>query len=306
MTSGHIQVQAAGGAMRTKAVLLVVCVGMGFCAHAFSQTRISASYAISAESFDAGGTAITSANYAINASASPIAAARQSSSSYAVMGGYSSQLYNVVGLQLNPSPASVNAGQTLQLGACEVLDDNTLIAVAPVLVSWGVASGPVSGITIGGLATAEMVYGDATAQLTGSYGGFSGLLYVSVINSAFDSWQTQYFGSNNPNSAPNVDADGTGQTNLFKYIAGLSPTNPASRFVVSIQPVPGVPGQKQIVFSPVVAGRTYTVISESSLANSAWVALSGTTQSDSGQQRTVTDLNATGSRKFYRVQISMP
>ena len=49
-----------------------------------------------------------------------------------------------------------------------------------------------------------------------------------------DSWQAQYFELNNPNAAPNKDVDGTGQNNLFKYVAGLDPTNPTSVFRLKI------------------------------------------------------------------------
>ena len=100
--------------------------------------------------------------------------------------------------------------------------------------------------------------------------------------------------------------DGTGQTNLFKYAAGLNPLDPTSRFMLVIHPVSGQPGQQRIVFSPVVAGRTYTVVSNTRLTDTNWVALTGTTQTDNGQQRTVTDFNAAGPGKFYRVRISTP
>ncbi len=50
-----------------------------------------------------------------------------------------------------------------------------------------------------------------------------------------DWWRQQYFGgsgatTNVPGSCATCDADGTGQNNLFKYLAGLDPTNPASVF----------------------------------------------------------------------------
>ena len=121
-----------------------------------------------------------------------------------------------------------------------------------------------------------------------------------------DDWQMQYFGANNPKAGPNVDAEGTGQINLFKYMAGLDPTSPTSRFTFTIQPVPGQSGQKQIVFTPVIAGRTYTVVNKAKLTDASWVALTNTTQSDNGSQRTVTDLSAAGGAKFYEVQVSNP
>ena len=104
-----------------------------------------------------------------------------------------------------------------------------------------------------------------------------------------------------------ADADGTGQTNLFKYIAGLNPTDPTSRFVVSIAPVSGQPGQMNVIFSPVVNARTYTVVAKSSLSTvGGWSPINGSALSVNGAQGTITDLSATGPAKFYEVQITLP
>jgi hypothetical protein len=79
-----------------------------------------------------------------------------------------------------------------------------------------------------------------------------------------------------------------------------------SRFILNVTPVAGQPAQKQLVFNPIVSGRTYTVQSSISLTNPSWPPLTGTSQSDNGSIRTVIDPNATGASKFYRVQISKP
>ncbi len=57
----------------------------------------------------------------------------------------------------------------------------------------------------------------------------------SVGDGISDSWRAYWFGSGNATTSNNqdcasCDADGTGQDNLFKYAAGLNPTNPASVF----------------------------------------------------------------------------
>ncbi len=59
----------------------------------------------------------------------------------------------------------------------------------------------------------------------------------SVGDGIPDSWRAQYFPDVDPTgtttnalSCATCDADGTGQNNLFKYLAGLNPTNPASVF----------------------------------------------------------------------------
>ena len=100
--------------------------------------------------------------------------------------------------------------------------------------------------------------------------------------------------------------DGDGQANLFEFTAGLVPTDPASRFLLTLTPVVGQPTQKKAIFSPLVAGRTYSVEFRTSLTSGAWAPLTGTTFSDVGNERTVTDPAATGATKFYRVNVSKP
>jgi hypothetical protein len=59
----------------------------------------------------------------------------------------------------------------------------------------------------------------------------------SVGDGIPDAWRAQYFGGNgrttNASSCATCDADGTGQNNLFKFQAGLNPTNPASVFRIA-------------------------------------------------------------------------
>lgn len=101
--------------------------------------------------------------------------------------------------------------------------------------------------------------------------------------------------------------DGTGQTNLFKWVAGLDPTNPASRFVVAIAPVPGQPGKTNVMSNPIASGRTYTVMASSTLGTGAsWSAINASTPTISGSQETITDLSASGKTKFYHVVIIHP
>jgi len=61
----------------------------------------------------------------------------------------------------------------------------------------------------------------------------------SVGDGIPDSWRAQYFPDVDPTgtttnnlSCATCDADGTGQNNLFKYLAGLDPTNSASMFQI--------------------------------------------------------------------------
>ncbi len=104
-----------------------------------------------------------------------------------------------------------------------------------------------------------------------------------------------------------MDFDGTGQTNLFKHIAGLNPLDPNSRFTLTIRCVPGEPARKILIFAPRLTDRIYTVTAKPSLLTGSYTPLTNpSTASDNGQERTITDLNANDVVKFYRIEITKP
>lgn len=128
------------------------------------------------------------------------------------------------------------------------------------------------------------------------------------VMTAQEAWRLQYFGitTNTGNAADIADPDGDGCSNLLEYVAGLLPNDSLSRFNVSIQPVIGQPTQKAVIFSPLVAGRTYVVKSATTLITPTWSDLTSSTTGDIGTIRTVTDLLASPAKKFYHVEISFP
>jgi alpha-glucosidase (family GH31 glycosyl hydrolase) len=126
-----------------------------------------------------------------------------------------------------------------------------------------------------------------------------------------DWWMLAYFnhptGQGGDNSLAGDDADGTGQNNLFKYVAGLNPIDPTSAFVLTIAGVPNQPSQNSLFFTPLAPGRTYTPQFSVDMASGIWTQLTGFAGPvTNGSQVTVTDLNATQSNKFYRVHITYP
>jgi hypothetical protein len=88
---------------------------------------------------------------------------------------------------------------------------------------------------------------------------------------------------------------------LFRII----PTDALSKFNWRIEAVPGFPTQKKLIFSPRFTDRTYTVKTATTLGV-PMTTLTGSTSSDNGNERTVTDTSATGSTKFYSVEIVKP
>jgi len=299
------------GLGRSLASVILTMLGL---AVLHAESRSSTNYAIPAETFDAAGESATCASYASSSSMGGIvgtltaAAAGETANQ-----GYIAQIPATTGLSLTATGASVNEGATLQVAAWEMLEDASRAAAAGKTVNWSIASGPAS-VNPTGLVTANIVYQDSAASVSGAYGGFTGTLALTVVNTNDDdfgsyagdglpdAWQVLYFGLNNPNAAPALDPDRDGFSNAFEYAAALVPTNAASRFLMEIQSVPGQPSQRRIIFSPRYEGRDYAVQTSPDLTN--WSPLTSFSISDSGLQRTVTDLAATSTHKFYRVVIT--
>jgi hypothetical protein len=287
---------------------------------AHAGTRSSASYSITADTLSNGGTRTTSAAYTnVGSAGSIVGHSTVASPAETVKQGYIGQLTEVATLQIAASPTTVNEGTSRQLTATATLDDATTSALIGTDVSWSVQSGPLTSISTTGLATAGIVYQNTTATTQGLYFGITGTLNLTVVNmntddlpgyssdGIDDSWQFQYFGLNNRLAIPTADPDFDGQNNLFEFTAGLVPNNSASRFLFDPQPVPAAPGQMRLVLSPRFSDRTYTIVTSPTLgAGAVWTPLTTFTITDNGTTRTVTDTNATGPTKFYRVEVTNP
>ena len=232
--------------------------------------------------------------------------------------GYVGQLYDVLGFILHADSNTVSENANLQLIGARLLDDATRLALPPASVAWSVESGPLVSISANGLATADTVYTHTNATAGGVFEGNNSTLLLTVLNvnpdnlpgyagdQIDDDWQVTFFGfPPNPNAGPNVDADGSGHGNLFKFIAGLNPLD-GSRFSVSNAPMPEDPSLMTITFRPIVTGRTYTVQSTVEMGVPDWAPLTNSGYIDNGDERTVTDYNALPAPKFYRVEITRP
>jgi len=294
---------------------------LSFCSavYAHAGPRASTDYTITTETTDAGGARTTSAAYThdgslggvvgISSVAPPVETAKH---------GYIGQLYEVTGLAVTATPASVDEGGTRQLAAMQVLDDDSYLAVNAGEVGWSVVTGPLTGISAAGLASAGTVYQDTPATVQGSHGGLDGQFELTVLDidpdnfgsyagdGLCDGWQVLHFGLDNPLAAPGADPDGDGQDNRFEFTAGTDPTDAASRFLLRIEPVVGQPTHKRLIFSPRWNDRNYDILTSTTLATDSWTTLTGGIVSDNGTERTVIDPNASEGKKFYRVQVNKP
>ena len=306
--------------MKIQHTLLAALGFLSLLNSAHAGPRASTNYSIATDTIDAGGRLTTSASYTNNGSAGGIAGISSvPAPAETAKHGYIAQLYEPTGLSITAASPTVNETATDQLGAWLALDDATFLATPAAGVAWSVLNGPLVSINSSGLATAGTVYQNTAAIAQGFSNGFTSTLSLTVLDSIPDNfgsyagdglgdgWQVQYFGQNNPNAGPLRDPDGDGQTNAFEFTAGLVPTDPASRFTLSIAVVPGQSGQKKLIFSPRLAGRTYTVKAKASLLPGTYLPLTNpSAPSDDGETRTIIDRDASGATKFYQVEIVKP
>ncbi len=233
---------------------------------------------------DAGGLHVTSADYTMDGSIGGIGGVISSAGNDTAKHGYIGQLTEVGSLILAGAPAQVNEGATSQCGGTATLDDGTFVVLAGSEIRWGAYAWPLDDLGVEGLATAANVYQNTSAVLGGDYLGVVGGGSLLVLDSNPDDfglyaaddlpdvWQVQYFGLDNTNAFPDADADGTGQNNLYKYIAGLNPTNPASIFAITAFTT--APSTRQIHFSS-VQGRVYSLKYTTNIVNGTWSTVAG-------------------------------
>ena len=272
-----------------------------------------------ATTVDNGGGRLSSANYTIDSAINQSGQLTTAAPDFLAKSGYAGQLYDAVAVQVNLVPPTISETSTRQLGTALMLDDETLLPLAPSDVSWSIAGGPLALISTGGAVTAGTVYEDTNASLVGEFADVDGHLALTVLNVGSDDfgsyagdgldddWQVAFFGLDNPDAAPERDPDVDDQDNLFEFTAGLIPTDPTSRFRLRVEKVAAEPTQRNLVFDPIVSGRTYAVESSPALVPVNWSPLPGSPPiSDNGTERTVTDLDASGAFKIYRVRITRP
>ena len=300
----------------------LLALAVSWCAGlAHGGPKSSTDYSVVADTTDAGGQCTTSVSYSHDGSLGVVVGISTVAAPAAVVKhGYIGQLYDVAALQLAAASPTVNETGTLQFDAFEFLDDETSLPVNRTSVIWSVMGGPFSGIDAGGLAAADAVHQDSLATVRGDHAGLFGTLGVTVLDSIPDNfgdyagdglgddWQVLHFGQPpNADAAPDVDFDHDGQDNRFEFTANLDPKDPASRFTHRIDSVPGQPTQKRISFGPVFGSRSYRLLSTSTLAPGPWPPLAtGSAPTDNGNERSITDLNASGTTKFYQVEITKP
>jgi subtilisin-like proprotein convertase family protein len=185
---------------------------------------------------------------------------------------------------------------------------NTPTSTGGAVVSYSVSPALPAGLTlntstgvISGTPTTLTAAANYTITATNTGGSSDASVSITVV-SPYAAWSAQY----GLLQGSEGDDDGDGNSNYFEFVAGLVPTNAGSVFKISVSSIPSQPSQRDIVISPIISGRTYTVKSSESLQPATWIALSGSTSSDNGNERTIIDTAATEAKKFYVIEISYP
>ena len=283
-----------------------------------ADVRTSADYAITAETMDSGGqrTASADGTYANDGSAGGLVGMSGVAGEVA-RGGFLGQVYELLGYGLLVSDFYPPEEGFTQIIPVRTADDGTNFPIPTTGFHFVPLEGPIPGISETGLVETTSIYENTPAIVGATSPQFPGLLTITFYvqdtipdnystyarDGIPDAWQFRYFGRDNPLGLAAADPDGDGQSNLFEFTAGLDPTDAGSRFHLEL--LPGLTdGQRQLVFSPRLPDRTYTVEAAANLEGAPFVPLAGTIFTDDGETRTVTDLNATDPARYYRVSIS--
>jgi hypothetical protein len=201
-----------------------------------AQAGTSADYSLDPVATDCGGQVASSVDYSVNPSA--MAGGAASSEFYALRSGYAGQLMNAVAMTLVGAGSTIDLNErgTRQLAASLRYDDDTTGVLSADRISWSVVSGPIAGISSGGLMTAGSVYQNTSAEVHAVYQSMEGTLQISVVNTGNDdfgnyaadglpdTWQVQFFGDNGSQGGPTADGDSDGLNNLQEYAFGMNPS----------------------------------------------------------------------------------
>lgn len=265
---------------------------------------------------DSGGKRVNSANYSIDGSIGSLGGSAAAASPQAVARyGYAGQLYDVQGLAIHASPATINETSTSRLSANAILDDSTLLSLSAADATWGVVSGPIASISATGLATASNVHQDTTATVHAGYQSASSTMVLTVLNTGNDdlglyahdgmddAWQVRHFGMNNPAASPNANPDNDGADNLREYVADTNPTNSKSIFQIL-----DITNHSAFsLFFQSSANRNYTLYVTTNLTSGAWTNISSQTGiPGSGTLDMLADPAPATARRSYRIGVRLP
>ena len=273
----------------------------------------SAAYQIQHEALTAGGQNSVSTHYSQATSIGGISGGISSSQAgLAAKHGFVGQLHDYSSLQVTIPLSTPPEGSTSQASAIATCDDGAITHLLGNDLRWAPLTGPIESITNLGQISWGAVYTPTPASLRGTFRGLSSYVNVEIQNvdndnfglysndEIDDGWQVLFFGPDNPDAAPEADPSGNGQNNLFKYTAGLDPTNPTSRFLI-IGTTDGASGKFRLAIQPCFEDRNYEIVASDDLK--IWASI-GVEEIESEGDRRVFLADTAVNARFYRVIIT--
>ena len=176
-----------------------------------------------------------------------------------------------------------------------------------------VQSGVAPSVTISNLDAGQYVvqFGDVPCYITppdqtnalavGGTLNFTGTYTFLDVNhnGISDAWEQNYFGAVTTNRTQFTDTDHSGLSDYAKFIAGLNPTNPASRFDFTGETL--LSNRLVQLQWTVVTNRLYQVNASGNLLG--WLPVTGWLQASNQPTMNCTVTNSGGGSQFYRVQV---
>ncbi|MCG3149152.1 MAG: hypothetical protein PCFJNLEI_02611 [Verrucomicrobiae bacterium] len=225
-------------------------------------------------------------------------------------------------VEMLPLVTNQPPNQTVYVGS-NVTFHAGVAGYAPLAFQWrhngtNIAGATTSALTLSNVQTADagnydLVITNVLGATTSAVARLTVTWPDSVGDGIPDVWRAQYFADVDPSGATTnhrscatCDASHTGQDNRFKYVAGIDPTNTTAVFHQQLASVPGQPDQMQLTFAPRWPDRSYVPEYSLDLVDGGYAPLTNCSTNDNGTWRTITDLSATGSKKFYRLKITYP
>jgi len=227
-----------------------------------------------------------------------------------VYGGNVGQLCSPVTLTAQAPLSGVPETTACQLSATSANDDGSYSTMD---VAWTVMNGPIVLIDSNGMALAGAVYQDTFATVRAASGSLSATTGVTVVDTlrdnfglyagdgVADSWQVQYFGTNNVNGMATAEPNGNGQNNYTAFMAGTCPTNAMDVF--RVQSILRGTGGMDLVLTPAFSNRTYHIEACANLRAPDWIQVATSVGPAQLTQLAVNNVAATNRVQFYRASI---
>ncbi|MEM9081413.1 MAG: hypothetical protein AAGC74_12055 [Verrucomicrobiota bacterium] len=241
------------------------------------------------------------------------------STNYTHRDGFAGQLLDPESLAMTATPDPVDEESPTQISTTLVYDDGT--TQPNVTPNYTPASGPVSSVSVTGLAQTEAVYQNTTASIEANLSGLTGTITFTVANTNPDNyqeyssdglpddWQITHFGlPPNSNAGPTQNPDGDPQDNLFEYLTGYDPNDPNDFFTFEITGRSGTTAN--FTASKLIPDTLYTLNRSPDLGqNNPWLpiqTISVTSETNNAPFADNTAPNTPNAKAFYQIEVSSP